>query len=102
MVSQQDAPIPGVNKFELILGAKITQLIQGPKEISTSCNKDGSGFLEKEELHKAAVEYHAKVTEGKDNAKPFNEKKFEKDFEKLKKNTDGKITIDQASKTLVK
>merc|ERR1711998_296277 len=56
------------------------------KELFAACDKDGSGFLEKGELRQVAGQIHAKVTEGKADAKPFNEEKFEKGFAMLDKN----------------
>merc|ERR1711908_133548 len=78
------------------------ELMAIAKELFAACDKDGSGFLEKGELRQVAGQIHAKVTEGKADAKPFNEEKFEKGFEMLDKNADGKISFEEASGALMK
>ena len=65
-------------------------------ELFTACDKDGSGFLEKAELRTVAGNLHAKITEGKADAKEFNEEKFEKGFSMMDKSGDGKISFDEA------
>ena len=58
---------------------------------------DGSGFLEKKEIHELAVMLHQKWTNFKENneigeSKPFNEEMFEKGFALMDKSGDGKIS----------
>ena len=65
------------------------------QELFNAADKDGSGFLEKAELRAVAGNLHAKMTEGKEDAKPFNEEKFEKGFAMLDKSGDGKLSFDE-------
>ena len=70
-------------------------------ELFKAVDKDGSGFLEKAELRECAMKIHEKFKEQKGDAdKPFPEEKFEKGFEKLDKNNDGKISLEEATRGL--
>ena len=72
------------------------------KELFTACDKDGSGFLERAEMRQVAGQIHAKVSEGKEDAKPFNEEKFEKGFAMIDKSGDGKISLEEGTNALLK
>merc|ERR1712127_540986 len=70
-------------------------------ELFKAVDKDGSGFLEKGELRECAGKIHEKFAAQKEGeAKPFPEEKFEKGFEKLDKNGDGKISLEEAIRGL--
>ena len=72
------------------------------KELFTALDKDGSGFLEKTELHQMAEQLYNKVAETKEDMKPFNEEKFDEGFAKLDKSGDGKISFDEMMGVLTK
>ena len=73
---------------------ELTELV---KQLFTALDKDGSGFLEKAECHELATKIYGKMTEGKEDAKPFNEEKFEKGFANLDKSGDGKLSFDEVN-----
>ena len=66
------------------------------REIFDAIDTNKNGFLEKSELRTVAGNLHAKMTEGKADAKEFNEEKFEKGFTMMDKSGDGKISFDEA------
>ena len=68
--------------------AELTEIIT---QIFTSIDKDGSGFLEKTEMHELATHMHAKISEGSADPQPLSEERFEAGFAKMDKNGDGKI-----------
>ena len=59
------------------------------EELFKALDKDGSGFLEKPEIHQIAENMHKKT----DGEGDFNEEAFEKGFGILDKNGDGKIAL---------
>ena len=67
------------------------ELQQVVKELFTALDKDGSNFLEKEEVKQIATQLHGKIG----GEKEFNEEAFNEAFQKLDKNGDGKIAFDE-------
>ena len=67
----------------------IEDLQEVVQELFTALDKDGSGFLEREEVKQIANQLHGKI--GGD--KEFNEEAFNEAFQKLDKNGDGKIAF---------
>ena len=68
---------------------KLTEVID---LMFTTLDQDGSGFLEKTEMHELAMHMHV-ISEGEDAdpQTPLNEERFEAGFAKMDKNGDGKI-----------
>lgn len=74
------------------------QLTNIARSIFNEIDANKNGALEKSELHEFSIKIHAEVTNGE---KPFNEERFEKGWELLDKNGDGKVTFDEVIKPLL-